>query len=53
MPIPALTFRRFLLLGLMLTGLIALADGVAHHELQKATSEMASAMSDLEDASVE
>jgi len=34
-------FRRGLLLALMLASLIALADGVARHELQRATSEMA------------
>ena len=41
MLIPALTICRCLLLGLMLVGLVALADGVARHELQKATGEMA------------
>jgi hypothetical protein len=44
MLIPALTFRRCLMLGLMLAGLISLADGVARHELQRATSEMAFAV---------
>jgi hypothetical protein len=44
MLIPALTIRRCMPLGLMLAGLIALADGVARHELQRATSEMAFAV---------
>ena len=44
MLIPVLTVRRWLLLGLMLASLVALADGVARHELQKATGEMAFAV---------
>lgn len=42
-------FRRCLLLGLGLAGLIALADGVARHELQRATSEMAFAVAGASD----
>jgi hypothetical protein len=49
MLIPVLTVRRFLLLGLMLAALIALADGVARHELQRATSEMAFAVAGASD----
>ena len=41
MLIPALTIRRCMLLALMLASLVALADGVARHELQRATGEMA------------
>ncbi|MCJ2135556.1 hypothetical protein MKK69_16295 [Methylobacterium sp. J-026] len=41
MLLPTPTVRRFLLLGLMLASLIALADGIARHELQRATSVMA------------
>ena len=44
MLISTLTVRRCLLLGLMLACLIALADGVARHELQKAAGEMAFAV---------
>lgn len=39
--IPRLTVRRCVLLGLMLAGLIVLADGFARHELQQATGEVA------------
>jgi hypothetical protein len=49
MLIPVLTVRRFLLLGLMLAALIALADGVARHELQRATNEMAFAVAGASD----
>ncbi|MGH1591801.1 hypothetical protein ACRBEV_29690 [Methylobacterium phyllosphaerae] len=41
MLIPKLTVRRCVLLGLMLAGLIMLADGFARHELQQATGEVA------------
>ena len=41
MLLPVLSVRRFLLLGMMLAGLVALADGVARYELQQATGEMA------------
>lgn len=36
-----LTVRRCLILGVMLAALVALADGIARHELRQATSEMA------------
>jgi hypothetical protein len=49
MLIPVLTIRRCLLLGLMLAGLIAVADGVARHELQRATSDMAFAVAAASD----
>lgn len=49
MLLPVLSVRRFLLLGMMLAGLVALADGVARHELQRATSEMAFAMAGASD----
>lgn len=38
---PKLTVRRCVLLGLLLASLVVLADGVARHELQQATGEMA------------
>ncbi|MBE7157400.1 MAG: hypothetical protein INR62_02995 [Rhodospirillales bacterium] len=44
MLLPVLSVRRFLLLGLMLAGLIALADGIARYELQQAAGEMAFAV---------
>lgn len=52
MLLTALTVRRFLLLGLMLAGLIALADGVARYELQQATGATAvtSAFADAQPA---
>ncbi|MCJ2048480.1 hypothetical protein [Methylobacterium sp. J-070] len=55
MLIPKLTVRRCVILGLMLTGLLALADGIARYELQQATGEMASvtAGAQLADASRE
>jgi hypothetical protein len=49
MLLPAITIRQFLLLGLMLTVLIALADGVARHDLQTATSEMVFAVAGAAD----
>lgn len=36
MLVPALTVRRVLMLGLVLVALVALADGVARHELRTA-----------------
>ena len=36
MLLPALTFRHFLLLGLMLASLVLLADGVARLQLAQA-----------------
>ncbi|GJE14841.1 MULTISPECIES: hypothetical protein [Methylobacterium] len=55
MLLPVLTVRRCLLVGLMLAGLIALADATARHELQTATGEMAfaAAGAQLADASDE
>ncbi|XYD10164.1 hypothetical protein R1A27_06525 [Methylobacterium sp. NMS12] len=41
MLVPKLTFRRCMVLGLMLAALVALADGVARQELRQATNEMA------------
>ena len=49
MLIPVLTVRRCMLLGLMLAGLVALADGIARHELQRATSELAFAVAGVSD----
>ncbi|MCJ2067949.1 hypothetical protein MKK75_03850 [Methylobacterium sp. J-030] len=46
-PVPAL--RRFMMLALTLASLIALADGVARHELQRATSEMGFAVAGASD----
>ncbi|WP_331316009.1 hypothetical protein [Methylobacterium mesophilicum] len=40
MLIPALTIRRFLMLGLVVVALVALADGVARHELRTAAHAM-------------
>ena len=42
-------FRRCMMLALMLASLIALADGVARHELQRATSEMTFAVAGASD----
>lgn len=36
MLIPALTLRRFLLIGLLLACLVKLADGIARYELRQA-----------------
>lgn len=44
MLIPTLTVHRCLLLGVMLTSLVVLADSVAQNELQNAMSDMAFAM---------
>ncbi|MBP1183778.1 hypothetical protein [Methylobacterium sp. PvR107] len=49
MLVPALPIRRCLLLGFMLAGLIALADGVARHELQQATGGVAFAVAGASD----
>ncbi len=49
MLIPRLTIRRCMILALLLAGLVVLADGVARHELQGATSEMAFAMAGVSD----
>ncbi|WP_331294738.1 MULTISPECIES: hypothetical protein [Methylobacterium] len=46
MLIPALTIRRLLMLGFVLVGLVALADGVARHELRTATRAMTLADAD-------
>ena len=35
-------------IGLLLVGLVVLADGVAQHELQKATGEMAFAVAGVQ-----
>ncbi|WCS28449.1 hypothetical protein LOK46_31525 (plasmid) [Methylobacterium sp. NMS14P] len=40
MLIPVLTVRRILILGLVVVALVALADGVARHELRTATRAM-------------
>lgn len=40
MPIPVPTIRRLLMLGLVLVALVALADGVARHELRTAARAM-------------
>jgi hypothetical protein len=45
MLIPTLTVRRCVLVGLMLTSLLVLADSAARNELQNATRDMAFAMS--------
>ena len=42
MLIPKLTVRRCVILGLMLTGLVVLADVVARQELMQAAGETAS-----------
>lgn len=41
MLLPVLSVRRFLLLGLMLASLVALADGIARYELQQAAGGVA------------
>ncbi|MCJ2017155.1 hypothetical protein MKK84_06920 [Methylobacterium sp. E-065] len=41
MLLPVLSVRRFLLLGMMLASLVALADGIARYELQQATGGVA------------
>ncbi len=42
-------FRRCMLLALILASLIALADGVARHELQRATGEIVLAVASASD----
>lgn len=55
MLIPKLSVGRLLLLGLLLVGLVVLADDIARYELQQATGEMTSttAGAQLADASRE
>ena len=45
MLMPRLTFRRFVLLGLMLASLVVLADSIAQNELENAMGDLAFAMS--------
>lgn len=40
MSVPVLTFRRCLLLGLLLLSLVKLADGMARYELRRAAGEI-------------
>ena len=47
MLIPVLTVRRFVMVGLMLAGLVVLADGIARSELDRAVNASQGASSRL------